>query len=191
MFVNSTSLATYETDATATRRLESARRAATDKMMVAIDAVHDLEVKLNIERTWTEDDREYQDAARYLQHRDFHRALDRVQQLIVQRLFEMSKANIVGIGNVFFKSFLYVCTLSSSRLQNAYIYLEGLEAAWQGNTHGPGQIQQTRNANEPACANIRLEEHRQLYICLGVQDSLTLLLPHQSSVLPLDLTSEP
>ena len=63
MFVNSTSLTTYETEASATRCLESARCAATDEMMVAIDAVHDLEVKLNIEHTWTEDDLEYQDAA--------------------------------------------------------------------------------------------------------------------------------
>ena len=63
MFVNSTSLTTYETEASATRRLESARRAAMDEMMVAIDTVHDLEVKLNIEHTWTEDDLEYQDAA--------------------------------------------------------------------------------------------------------------------------------
>jgi len=102
MFVNPAPLATYEADAAATRRLESARCAATDEMMVAIAAVHDLEVKLDIKRTWTEDDPEYQDAARYLQHRDFHRTLDRVQQLVVQRLFEMSKANIASIGNVFF-----------------------------------------------------------------------------------------
>ena len=100
MFVNPAPLATYEVEASATRRLESARRAAMDKMMVAIDAVHDLEVKLNIKQTWTEDDPEYQDAAWYLQHRDFHHALDCVQQLVVQRLFEMSKANIAGMGNI-------------------------------------------------------------------------------------------
>jgi len=34
--------------------LESARRAAMDEMMVAIDTVHDWKVKLNIEHTWTE-----------------------------------------------------------------------------------------------------------------------------------------
>jgi len=141
MFVNSASLATYEAEASATRRLESARRAATDEMMVAIAAVHDLEVKLDIERTWTEEDPEYQDAARYLRHRDFHRALDRVQQLVVQRLFEMSKANLASIGNVFLLVFLNIFALFSSRLQDAYIYLESLEATWQGNTRGLGQVQ--------------------------------------------------
>jgi len=141
MFVNPAPLATYEVEASATRRLESARRAAMDKMMVAIDAVHDLEVKLNIKQTWTEDDPEYQDAAWYLQHRDFHHALDCVQQLVVQRLFEMSKANIAGIGNLFLPFFLNVLLLSLSRLQNVYINLEGLEATRQDDTCGPGQVQ--------------------------------------------------
>jgi len=69
---------------------------------VSIRAVEDLEGKLNIGQSWTEDDPAYQEAERYLRHRDFHRALDKVQQLVVQRLFEMSKANIAGMGNVFF-----------------------------------------------------------------------------------------
>jgi len=140
MFVNPAPLATYEAEASATQQLEIAQRTATDEMVVAIDAVHDLEVKLDIERMWTEDDPEYQDTARYLRHQDFHRALNCVQQLVVQRLFEMSKANIAGIGNRFLSSFLNIFALFSTRLQNAYIYLEGLEAAWQGNTRGPGQV---------------------------------------------------
>jgi len=100
IFVNSGSVTTYEADASATRRLETARCAATDELCVAIRAVADLEAKLNIERTWTEDDPEYREVEKYLRHQEFHRALDRVQQLVVQRLFEMSKANIAGMGKL-------------------------------------------------------------------------------------------
>jgi hypothetical protein len=81
-----------------TRRLKSVRCATMDELLIAIRAVGDLESKLNLKRTWTEADPEYQEAVKYLQHREFHRALDRVQQLVVQRLFELSKANIAGMG---------------------------------------------------------------------------------------------
>jgi len=99
-FLNPSPLSTYETEASATRRLETAQHAATDELTVAMWAVRNLELKLNIGQTWTEADPEYQETKKYLQHRDFHRTLDHVQQLVVQRLFEMSKANIVGMGNV-------------------------------------------------------------------------------------------
>ena len=98
MFVDAGPLSSYDVDASVTRRTESARWAATDALLVAIRAVDDLEAKLAIGQTWTEDNPEYQEMIQYLRHRDFHHALDRVQQLIVQRLFEMSKANIVGMG---------------------------------------------------------------------------------------------
>jgi len=99
-FVSHAPASTYQSDASATQQLESARHTATDELLVSIHAVENLEGKLNIGQPWTEDDLAYQEATRYLCHQDFHRALDRVQQLIVQRLFEMSKANIAGMGNV-------------------------------------------------------------------------------------------
>ena len=108
-FISHGPLSTYESDASATRRLESARRAATDGLLVSIRAIEDLEGKLNIGQSWTEDDPAYQEAERYLRRRDFHRALDKVQQLVVQRLFEMSKANIAGMGNVIL-SILSACS---------------------------------------------------------------------------------
>jgi len=82
----------------------------TDELCVAICAVADLEAKLNIECMWTEDDPEYHEVEKYLQHREFHRALDRVQQLVVQRLFEMSKANIAGMGklSIVFSTMFYI-----------------------------------------------------------------------------------
>jgi hypothetical protein len=76
--------ANYAADASMTRCLEMARRAATEELCVAIRAVGDLEAKLGLERAWTEEDRQYQDAVKYFRHHDFHHALDWVQQLVIQ-----------------------------------------------------------------------------------------------------------
>ena len=58
----------YKADASVTFQLESARRAATDELYVAIHTVANLEAKLNIEHTWTEDDPEYHEVEKYLRH---------------------------------------------------------------------------------------------------------------------------
>ncbi|OSD06272.1 hypothetical protein PYCCODRAFT_1344244, partial [Trametes coccinea BRFM310] len=47
---------------------------------------------------WTPADARYQEVLSRIRHRDFHRALDKVQQLVVQRLLELSKANMSGMG---------------------------------------------------------------------------------------------
>ncbi|KAK7676309.1 hypothetical protein QCA50_020726 [Cerrena zonata] len=60
--------------------------------------VNDLEAKLGLTVLWTIEHPKYQETLRYLRKREFHRALDRVQALIVQRLFEMSKAGMSGTG---------------------------------------------------------------------------------------------
>ena len=69
-----------------------------EEILIATRTVRDLELRLGIEHTWTEDNPCYVEASQYLRRREFHNALDRVQQLVVQRLFELSKANIAGMG---------------------------------------------------------------------------------------------
>lgn len=87
----------YATEARETLRIESARRAAQDQLMVAIATVGQLEAKLAIRETWSDTHPEYKKTLHYLRTRDFHRALDKLQQLVVQRLFEMQKANMAGM----------------------------------------------------------------------------------------------
>lgn len=53
---------------------------------------------MELARPWTETEPAYQAALKYIRQRDYHRALDKLQQLIVQRLFELSKANVIGMG---------------------------------------------------------------------------------------------
>ncbi len=67
-------------------------------MALANRAVADLEIKLDIGEPWTPSHEKYIETLAYFRKRQFHRALDKVQQLVIQRLFELSKANISGMG---------------------------------------------------------------------------------------------
>ncbi|EMD33917.1 hypothetical protein CERSUDRAFT_97846 [Gelatoporia subvermispora B] len=60
-----------------TRRLERARRAAQEAAYAAIEAVNDLEAKLDIEHRWSPHDAKYQDILQFMRNRDFHRALEK------------------------------------------------------------------------------------------------------------------
>lgn len=73
-----------------------------DILLVNICTVADLEAKLGILGRWTEQQREYQETLAYMKTNKFRRAVDKLQQLVVQRLFELSKANMAGTGNLMF-----------------------------------------------------------------------------------------
>lgn len=89
----------YSANTRATARLEADHRTAMEQQLVAICTVNDLEAKLEITGgRWTHDHPEYIATREYMLQRDYHRALDRIQQLVVQRLFELSKANLSGMG---------------------------------------------------------------------------------------------
>ena len=91
----------YNSDARRTRRIEATRRAAFDELTLAIQAVGDLEIKLEVDQPWTVSHPKYQEALSRIRHREFHRALDKVQQLVMQRLLELSKANMSGMGTYY------------------------------------------------------------------------------------------
>ncbi|KAI0323448.1 hypothetical protein GY45DRAFT_1349791 [Cubamyces sp. BRFM 1775] len=93
----------YNSDARRTRRIEAARRSAFDELTLAIQAVGDLEVRLEVDNPWTPTHPKYQETLSRIQHREFHRALDRVQQLVMQRLLELSKANMSGMVTTGYK----------------------------------------------------------------------------------------
>ncbi|KAI0671594.1 hypothetical protein C8Q78DRAFT_1019556 [Trametes maxima] len=86
----------YAQDARRTIAIEADRRAALEGLTLAMNVVGDLEKKLAVETPWTPADPKYQDTLAYVRHREFHRALDKVQQLVMQRLLELSKANMSG-----------------------------------------------------------------------------------------------
>lgn len=60
--------------------------------------MHETEVRMGITRRWEPTDPHYIEALKYSRTRDYQRALDHLQKLVVQRLFELQKMNLSGTG---------------------------------------------------------------------------------------------
>lgn len=88
-----------------------------DLLHVAIRSVADIETKLCILVRWDSNHPEFKATAAYMKQRDFHRALDKLQQLVVQRLFELSKANAIAMGKSRFNHIFFICSHVLHRLQ--------------------------------------------------------------------------
>ena len=74
------------------------RNAALRKLQLANAALEDIERRMGITAPWAEDSPEYQEAKAYVKNRRFNHAVDNLERLVVQRLFELSKANLAGTG---------------------------------------------------------------------------------------------
>lgn len=115
---------TYASSTRVTARLESQRRSAMDEILIAVRSVADLEAKLEVIIPWTEDSAEYISTLDYIQQRNYHRALDTIQRLVIQRLFEASKANMSEMGQyVFIIGRLWLIILVC-RLQTSNYHME-------------------------------------------------------------------
>lgn len=88
----------YTAEAGATRRAERRRQAAQSRFRLHEQAVYDLEFKLHVDRRWEPDDAKYKEIEDYTKKRQFHQALNKLQGLVLQRLFELQKANIPGMS---------------------------------------------------------------------------------------------
>jgi len=73
----------------------------------------DLEHRLGIEERWKPEDVEYQRVMKYIKDRKFIRTIDELEGLVVQRLFELSKANLAGTGrsHMLYNFMLLTCSL--------------------------------------------------------------------------------
>ena len=78
-------------------------------LTLAMNVADDLEHWMGIEQRWTHDIPDYQRAEQQLKHWQFIRAVEDIEVLIVQQLFELAKANLAGTGNNCF--WLYYVTL--------------------------------------------------------------------------------
>jgi hypothetical protein len=81
-----------------TVRLETACRHALENYEKDLKIVHDLEMKLGVDKRWQPEDIEWQNAARLVANRKYQLALDTLEGLIVARIFELSKMNRAGTG---------------------------------------------------------------------------------------------
>ncbi|KJA22422.1 hypothetical protein HYPSUDRAFT_124967, partial [Hypholoma sublateritium FD-334 SS-4] len=89
---------TYSQELSQTRKAESSRRYLAEKRDQILLEITSLELALNIEVRWTPAMTEYQEALEYTATRDYHKALDKLQKLVVQRLFELHKLNLNFTG---------------------------------------------------------------------------------------------
>ncbi|HEV7736256.1 MAG TPA: hypothetical protein VGO47_02645 [Chlamydiales bacterium] len=96
----------YPIDETYTRDLERAHAKGLDSLLTMQKAVEDLETKLEITRRWTADSEEWQSTSKKLTLREYQLAIDKLEGLVVSRLFEMTKLNQSGLGksllNIFY-----------------------------------------------------------------------------------------
>ncbi len=60
--------------------------------------VCEFENSYGIEERWTPETQSYKDAQVLLSERRYRRALDELERLVVQRLFEMTKLGMSGVG---------------------------------------------------------------------------------------------
>lgn len=88
----------YKKQLSETRRLETNRRHAIDKYNRISLEICQLEAALDIPMRWTPLDPEYIEATTHIRERKYARALDKLQKLVIQRLFELHKLNIAQTG---------------------------------------------------------------------------------------------
>ncbi|KAI0309118.1 hypothetical protein OF83DRAFT_1072544, partial [Amylostereum chailletii] len=85
-----------------TRALQSERAKAERRLDVAMTAVDSVERLLGITERWIPSHPEYIKTEEYIKQRNYIRAVEELEGLVVQRLVELSKANMSGTGN-------YIC----------------------------------------------------------------------------------
>lgn len=90
---------------TESRRTERAKEAERAKfhseLLRAMNSVEEIEIRLNITRRWQPSDKAYLDALKYCDRTGFIAVVDELEGRIVQRLFELAKANLAGTGRFY------------------------------------------------------------------------------------------
>lgn len=88
----------HQNSARITAKAETARCHAQEKYDNDLAIVQELEQKLNIARRWEPHDEEWQKAGRLVARRQYQRALDTLEGLIIARIFELGRMNRAGTG---------------------------------------------------------------------------------------------
>lgn len=101
-----------------TRKLETRRRNAFEQRHNVLLEIERIELRMGVVQRWSAEHEQYKAASSYIKIRDYRKALDRVELLIVQRLFELEKLNLSGTG-----TFWYYYNASSSLFSYLCCYL--------------------------------------------------------------------
>ncbi|KAG2061021.1 hypothetical protein BDR06DRAFT_979256 [Suillus hirtellus] len=90
--------ASYDGQVKNTCTAESAQRHALEDYDRHLKLAQVLECKLEVEKCWVPEDVQWQKVGRLVANQKYQHALDRLEGLIVARIFELTKMNRVGTG---------------------------------------------------------------------------------------------
>ncbi|KAI0701463.1 hypothetical protein BC835DRAFT_1404505 [Cytidiella melzeri] len=88
----------YAHDLSATRRIETEHCHANERYTRVHEDVCALELQMGIGIRWTPTTPEYIATLRYIKERKYRRALNNLQKLVTQRLFELQRLNVAQTG---------------------------------------------------------------------------------------------
>ncbi|KAG1864923.1 hypothetical protein DFJ58DRAFT_714764 [Suillus subalutaceus] len=106
-----------------TRKAETTRCHAVKDHERNSKLIQALKCKLKIMMCWTPADADWQRVGRLVAHRKYQRALDRLESLVVARIFELSKMNRAGTGYKLRKHIakaLQTCSVAIKTALNTY-----------------------------------------------------------------------
>ena len=92
----------YAHDLSTTRKLETDRRLALKLRESCLRQIVEMEVSMGIEKRWDPLSPEYMETLGYLSTRKYQRALEELQRLVIQRLFELHRMNMSATGEFSF-----------------------------------------------------------------------------------------
>ena len=83
----------YGTDASETQRMESANTRGLDSVLTLQTAARRLETNLGIDARWGPDSEDWKRVDKSWSEREFDKAVDRLEGLVIARIFELEKMN--------------------------------------------------------------------------------------------------
>lgn len=81
-----------------TMSIETAHRHALEEHAKHLSAVHTLEMKLNISVRWIAGSVAWEEAGKKVKMRVYQRSIDSLEGLVVARMFELMKMNMLQTG---------------------------------------------------------------------------------------------
>jgi hypothetical protein len=88
----------YSSDMAATRKLKTQCQYSAEHLATIQQEVTSMEVKMGIANLWQPSSPEYQATLKYMSNHQYQCALDNLQCLVVQQLFELQWLNILQTG---------------------------------------------------------------------------------------------
>lgn len=99
----------YTQHSSQTMSVQASHSRGLDTLLLLQATARDYETKLGITSRWTQDSPEWTRANKTKVERGYDVALDKVESLVVARVFELSKMNHAGTGDYshYFRTFRY------------------------------------------------------------------------------------